>query len=142
MSEPMKTRRTNTSKKIKIIFSVPGQEDVSLVLPGTPKMKKKVDQLKQQLLEDQPWDYLITPWEEATPWEEVSKNRVKGRSKAGIALRGARYRVGYTQKELAKRCGISQENLSKMENGKRAIGKQTAGKLAKALKIPASLLCS
>ena len=85
-------------------------------------------------------DHLITPWEEATPWEALAKHRIERYSKAGIALRGARYREGLSQKELAKRSGISQENLSKMENGKRPIGKQTAKKLAKALSIPPSLL--
>jgi transcriptional regulator with XRE-family HTH domain len=41
---------------------------------------------------------------------------------------------------LAKKCGISQENLSRMENGKRPIGKKVAAKLAKALHISLKLL--
>ena len=68
------------------------------------------------------------------------KERIKRFSKAGLALRGARYRKGLSQKELAKLCGISQENLSKMENGKRAIGEKVAKKLAKALDIDYRLL--
>ena len=86
------------------------------------------------------WENLITPWEEATPWEELAKDRIQRYSKEGIALRGARHREGISQKELAKRCGVSQENLSKMENGKRPIGKLVAKKLAKALRISPSLL--
>ena len=83
----------------------------------------------------------ITPWEEATPWEKMAADRIKRYSKAGLVLRGARLREGLSQKALAKqRCGISQENLSKMENGKRPVGEKVAKKLAKALHIHYKLL--
>lgn len=144
MSEPTKTRHTNSRKTIVISFSIPGKEDISLILPATASNKRKIDQLKKFLqkktTEPTDWDSLITPWEEATPWEELAEKRIKKYTKAGIVLRGARLREGISQKDLAKRCGISQENLSKMENGKRAIGKQTAKKIAKALRISPSLL--
>ena len=73
-------------------------------------------------------------------WEELSKDRIAKYGKAGIALRGARFREGLSQKELAKQTGISQDNISKMENGKRPIGKKVAMKLAKALRINFELL--
>ena len=38
-------------------------------------------------------------------------------------------------KQLAELTGISQHHLSEMENGKRPIGKDTARKLAAALKV-------
>jgi ribosome-binding protein aMBF1 (putative translation factor) len=82
----------------------------------------------------------ITPWEEATTWEDLISDRIQLYSKSGIALRGARFREGYSQKALAKKCGVSQENLSKMENGKRRIGKKVADKLAVTLKINSKLL--
>ena len=72
---------------------------------------------------------------DSIPWEELAKDRITKYGKAAIALRGARYREGLSQKELAKRTGISQDNISKMENGKRAIGEKVAKKLAKALRI-------
>lgn len=72
---------------------------------------------------------------ESVSWEELAKDDIAKYGKAGIALRGARYREGFSQKELAKRTGISQDNISKMENGKRPIGEKVAKKLAKALKI-------
>jgi DNA-binding XRE family transcriptional regulator len=56
---------------------------------------------------------------ESVLWEELAKGRVAKYKKAGLALRGARYREGLSQKELAHRTGISQENISKMENGRR-----------------------
>lgn len=77
---------------------------------------------------------------DSTPWEELAKERVAKYKKAGLALRGARYREGMSQKGLAKRTGVSQENISKMENGQRAIGLKVAKKLAKALKMDARLL--
>ena len=82
----------------------------------------------------------ITPWEEATPWEKLAKDRIARHTKAGIALRGARYREGLSQKQLASQCGISQDNLSRMERGKRVIGEKVARKLAKALHINHRLL--
>lgn len=50
-----------------------------------------------------------------------------------IALRALRRREELTQKELAKKTGISQADLSKMETGKLAIGKERAKTLADVL---------
>jgi transcriptional regulator with XRE-family HTH domain len=73
-------------------------------------------------------------------WEELAKDRIAKYKKSGLALRGARYREGISQKELAHLSGVSQENISRMENGKRAIGTQVAKKLAKVLRIDFALL--
>lgn len=56
-------------------------------------------------------------------------------NEAGAALRGARYKEGLTQIQLAKLTGIPQRHISEMENGKRPIGKKNAKKLSKVLKI-------
>jgi ribosome-binding protein aMBF1 (putative translation factor) len=56
-------------------------------------------------------------------------------TKPGVALRGARGKEGMSQSELAKRLGIPQGNLSKMENGKRPIGKAMAKRLSEVLNI-------
>lgn len=48
----------------------------------------------------------------------------------GVLLRGLRYREGLSQIEFAKKLNISQTNLSAMENGKRAIGKELAKRIA------------
>lgn len=68
-------------------------------------------------------------------FEELAASRIKKYGKGGIALRGARFREGLSQKELAEKSGVSQENISKMENGHRPIGEKVAKKLAKVLKI-------
>lgn len=73
-------------------------------------------------------------------WDKLAEERVAKHTKAGLVLRGARYREDISQKELAKRSGISQENISKIENGKRPVGIKVAKALAKALHIEANLL--
>lgn len=55
--------------------------------------------------------------------------------RAGSALQRARARLELTQVELAEKLRISQSDLSKMEHGKRSIGKRMARKLAHALKV-------
>jgi DNA-binding XRE family transcriptional regulator len=76
---------------------------------------------------------------ESIPWEDLAKDRIAKYKKSGLALRGARYREGLSQKELAKKTGLSQENISKMENGQRSIGKKVAKKLAKVLRLHVEL---
>ena len=56
-------------------------------------------------------------------------------SQAGACLQGARVKEGLTQVELAKALSISQTNLSKMELGKRPIGKRMAHRIAKVLNV-------
>lgn len=56
-------------------------------------------------------------------------------TKPGMLLRCLRIREGYTQEEFAQLINISQANLSKMELGKRPIGKEMAKRIAKAFDI-------
>ena len=53
----------------------------------------------------------------------------------GVHLRSARSREDITQKRLSELVGIPQRHISKMENGKRPIGKEMAKRLGKALNI-------
>ena len=52
-------------------------------------------------------------------------------TKAGVLLQGTRNRDGLTQKEFAKKINILQSDLSKMECGKRPIGKIIAKRIEK-----------
>jgi ribosome-binding protein aMBF1 (putative translation factor) len=137
MSAHTKTRPTSSSVRYIKITLMTGNKESSFNLPDTPDTKKKLIEFKnfceKKALES-------TPWEKATPWEKMAAERIKRYSKAGLALRGARLREALSQKTLAKRCGISQENLSKMENGKRPVGEKVAKRLAKALRISYKLL--
>jgi DNA-binding XRE family transcriptional regulator len=53
--------------------------------------------------------------------------------KHSVSLQGIRYREDMTQRQLSDVTGIPQRHISEMENGKRAIGKEAAKKLAAAL---------
>ena len=55
------------------------------------------------------------------------------RDHAAVHLKGLRYREDPTQAQLAERTGIPQRHISKMENGKRGIGKDNARKPAAVL---------
>jgi DNA-binding XRE family transcriptional regulator len=50
-------------------------------------------------------------------------------------LRGARFKENMTQVDLAKKLNITQSDLSKMEHGKRPIGKKLAQRIASILKV-------
>lgn len=65
------------------------------------------------------------------PSDDVFAELNEEYSKPGALLKGLRGREGLTQKELAAELQLQQGDLSKMENGKRPIGKKLAKKLAK-----------
>ena len=67
----------------------------------------------------------------SVPWREVAAKR--GNIPASV-LRGARNKEEVTQTRLSELTGIPQRHISEMERGKRPIGKETAKKLAAALK--------
>lgn len=72
--------------------------------------------------------------EDFIPWRETSKERIEQYTETGIILRGYRYKLGITQKELADLLNISQHHISEMENGKRSIGKEMAKRLSEVFK--------
>lgn len=52
-----------------------------------------------------------------------------------VVFRGIRAKTGLTQEEVAKRLGITQAEVSKIECGKRLIGKALAKKIEQEFKI-------
>ncbi len=127
----MRTHHTKCKEYIEITLEVPGSRKSHYKIPNTDKVVERLDAFLHKLA-DVP--------EGSVRWEELAKERIARYSKAGIALRGARYREGLSQKELALACKITQDNLSRMENGKRVIGETIAKRLAKVLKIDYRLL--
>ncbi len=128
MSEHMIKHPTNKKAAYRVVVEMPGKKKKLSFVPAKylPKLEEFLKKYGHP--------------EESIFWEKLASSRIKKYGKAGLALRGARFREGLSQKELAKRCGISQENISKMENGQRKIGEKVAKKLAKALKINYKLL--
>ncbi len=127
MSAHMKMHPTNREPTYKVIIEMPGKKKTLSFV--SEKNLHKLEAFLEKYGED-----------ESTSWEELAKNRIAKYKKSGLALRGARYREGISQKELAKRTSISQENISKMENGQRPVGQKIARRLAKALRIDIALL--
>ena len=64
------------------------------------------------------------------PAEKVLPELADDVLRPAAVLRGSRYKEGLTQAALATQLGIRQNHLSDMENGKRAISKGMARKLA------------
>lgn len=126
MSAHMKGRLTKQAA-YKVVIEMPGKAKKLTFVPA--KHLQKLQDFLEKYGES-----------ESIPWEELAKDRIAKYKKSGLALRGARYREGFSQKELSKRTGISQENISKMENGQRSVGEKVAKKLAKALRIDFELL--
>jgi DNA-binding XRE family transcriptional regulator len=138
MSAHMKARRIKARSYIKVTIGLPGTRKVNYKIPNTLDSKNKLTHLLETLKE--PAEDLITPWAEAIVWENVAADRIEKYKKAGLVLRGARYREGISQKALAEMSGVSQDNISRIENGKRTVGEKVAKKLAKPLKIDYKLL--
>lgn len=75
------------------------------------------------------------PSKKTYSWREVFKEDLEKYGEVGVALKGARAKEEFTQKELADELGIKQHHISEMENGKRAIGKEMAKRLSKVFHV-------
>ena len=110
----------------------PTEKTIEVRFRGTPANLVKLRRLAQSLkVQD------VSEWEleekDSYAVEEVFPELAW--NSGGVSIRGGRGKEGLTQKQLAELTGISQHHLSEMENGKRPIGKETARKLAAALKV-------
>lgn len=72
--------------------------------------------------------YLVRP-KDFIPAEEVFAELDARYTKPGVMLQGVRAREGLTQAEFAEMIGVTQSNLSSMENGRRPIGKKIAKRI-------------
>ncbi|HAT3892527.1 TPA: helix-turn-helix domain-containing protein [Legionella pneumophila] len=73
--------------------------------------------------------------EEFISVEELFKDLNEQYTKAGALLKGLRARENLSQIEFAKLIHVTQANLSKMENGKRPIGKTIAKRLEQTFNV-------
>ena len=72
--------------------------------------------------------------------EEFFAPYEKKYGKPGLLLRGIRVHEGLTQQEFADKIGLTQANLSNMENGRRPIGKNLAKRIADVFNVDYRLL--
>ena len=79
--------------------------------------------------------YVSLEYEDSIPADDVFKDLDAKYTRPGVAIRGARGKEEMTQIELAHRLKITQGDLSKMEHGKRPIGKKMAKRLSRILNI-------
>ncbi len=120
MSVPMKKPRIETITVRGLVIPVPREKAKALLVL-----------LKDELLSATDDDDELVSASDSPALKELHAKY----SKAGATLQGARVKEGLSQVELAEKLKISQTNLSKMENGKRPIGKNMAKRLSKVLNI-------
>ncbi len=68
-------------------------------------------------------------YNEVIPAEEVFPDIEDPNKRIGIIFRGIRYKNNLTQAEVAKKLNLDQSDVSKIEKGKRPIGKALAKKI-------------
>jgi DNA-binding XRE family transcriptional regulator len=74
--------------------------------------------------------YKVTSDDQYTSIDDLFSDLTQQSGEPGALLKGLRYREGLSQIEFAKKLNISQTNLSAMENGRRALGKEFAKRIA------------
>src|SRR4051794_29769783 len=68
--------------------------------------------------------------------EECRNDSEQGGYKILEHLREARIRLGMTQEELGRCCGLSQSDLSRIERGTRELSLREAANMARWLRVP------
>ena len=127
MSVPMKTHHTN-NQDYKVIVVKGGAEKTYYIRKSN---LGKIEKELEKYAEDD---------EVPVAWEKLAKDRIAKYKKSGLVLRGMRYRENMSHIALVKKSGVSQNEISNIENGKRTVGKKIAMKLAKALNFDYRLL--
>lgn len=135
MSAHTKMRHTKQHNYIDVRVGIPGSKIISYIIPSSERQKLN-SFLKSLEVEKNE----IDSWDEAIPWKTLASDRIAKYKKAGLVLRGARYRENMSQVALSKKTKVHQNEISKIENGKRAVGKKVAQRLAKTLNFDYRLL--
>jgi plasmid maintenance system antidote protein VapI len=134
MSAHMKMRPIKAYEYIDVKVGTPDGKKNHYHIPSSAK--QKLDTFLKELENSK-------DFESSNPsiaWEELAKDRIQKYKHAGLVLRGARHRENMSQVELAKQSSVHQNEISKIENGKRSVGKKVAQRLAKVLNFDYKLL--
>ncbi len=129
MSEHMKKRRISTKSIERNLFCLSEQGQI-LQLPmralGKYLVTRKTLEAKGRKILQK-----VAYQEQSIDADVVFKNINQKYTEAGALLKGTRHREGLSQLKFAKRIGVTQGDLSKMESGKRPIGKAIAKRIEK-----------
>lgn len=68
----------------------------------------------------------------------MEKN-IDTRIRIGSMIAGRRIELGYSIRELAEKCGVSYQNITKIEHGRYNVSIDILGKIADALNLVISL---
>lgn len=68
----------------------------------------------------------------------MEKN-IDTRIRIGSMIAGRRIELGYSIRELAEKCGVSYQNITKIEHGRYNVSIDILGKIADALNLEISL---
>ena len=74
-------------------------------------------------------EFLAKSARDSVPADEVFPNLKDPQKRIGVIFRGIRFKNDLTQIEVAKRLGLDQSDVSKIEKGKRSVGKALAKKI-------------
>lgn len=135
MSERMRAHHTKKYNYIDVEVGMPDGKKTSYHIPSTARQK-----LDSFLKELEVSNVELEPWDKTISWEELARDRIEKYKKAGLVLRGARHRENMSQVELAEKSRVHQNEISKIENGKRTVGTKVAQRLAKVLNFDYKLL--
>lgn len=80
-------------------------------------------------------EFLGNSIRDSIPADEVFPHLKDPQKRIGIIFRGIRCKNNLTQSAVAKRLGLDQSDVSKIEKGKRPVGKALAKKIEKAFGI-------
>lgn len=129
MSAHMKALRTERQAYCQVVITTPTTKKMSYQISFSHI--NELEALLKKYSEDD--DVPIA-------WDVLAKERIEKHKKAGLVLRGMRYRENLSQRQLAQKSHVSQNEISKIENGKRSVGEKVARKLASALNMDYRLL--
>ncbi len=102
--------------------------EINIRIPGDKKTKIK--ELIEKMLKLAEVPYTVR---DETDDDSLSIEEIFPDLHSGSAIQGLRYRERMTQAKLAEKIGVKTRHVSEMEKGRRAIDKETAKRLAKAL---------
>jgi len=84
------------------------------------------------------WQHPLSTARSGVIWQGIPGKETPTNSKdIGKIVKARRAEIGLNMTDLAKKIGVSQAQISRLEDGQQGFRSDTVGRLAKALKVPA-----